>query len=117
MQAKRAERISALIKEELGSILTQKVRDPRIGFVTVTHVEVSDDMKYAKVFYSVLGSDFQKHKTSEGLENARGFLQKDIARTLKLRFTPHLTFILDPSIDEGLKIDAIIQKIHKDTNC
>jgi ribosome-binding factor A len=113
MQGKRIERIAALIKEELARALTQKARDPRIGFVTVTQVEVSEDLKFAKVFYSVLGTDEQKQKTAEGLEKARGFLQKDIAQNLNIRFTPHLNFILDPSLDEGMKIDAIIQKIHE----
>mgnify|MGYP000998580100 CR=1 FL=1 len=116
MQGKRIERINELIKEELAAAITQKVRDPRIGFVTVTHVEVTEDLKYAKVFYSVLGSDEQKQKTAEGLEHSRGFLQKDIAKTLQLRSTPHLLFAMDPSLDEGMKIDNIIRKIHEEDN-
>ena len=99
MQGKRTERIAALIKKELADTLTTRLRDPRIGFITVTSVEVSDDLKYAQVFYSVLGGEEVKEKTAEGLEKARGFLQRDIGNVLKLRFTPHLTFILDTSLD------------------
>lgn len=113
MQGKRIERISSLIKEELAAVITQKTRDPRIGFVTITHVDVSEDLKFAKVFYSVMGTDEQKQKTAEGLEHSRGFLQQDIAQSLKLRFTPHLIFMLDSSLDEGMKIDKIIRKIHE----
>jgi len=114
MQGKRIERINSLMKEELGRVLTQKIRDPRIGFVTVTQVEVSEDLKHAKVFYSVMGTEEERQKTAEGLERSRGFLQQDIGMTLKLRFTPHLIFILDKSLDEGMKIDSIIRQIHQE---
>ncbi|OGW86365.1 MAG: ribosome-binding factor A [Omnitrophica bacterium RIFCSPLOWO2_01_FULL_45_10b] len=113
MQGKRAERVAALIKHELGSMLAQEVRDPRIGFVTITQVEVSDDLKYAQVFYSVLGEEEKREETAKGLQQARGFLQRDLAKTLNLRFTPHLSFILDSSLEEGIKIDGIIRKIHE----
>ena len=113
MQGKRIERIAALVKQELAGALTRHLRDPRIGFVTVTQVEMSEDGKYARVFYSVLGDDSVKQETAKGLEKARGFLQRDIADSIKLRFTPHLTFILDSSLDEGMKIDGIIRKIHE----
>lgn len=114
MQGKRAERVAALIKHELGVVLSQNLRDPRIGFVTITDVKMSDDLKHAKVFYSVLGTDDKKGETARGLETARGFLQRDIASTLKLRFTPHLSFATDSSLDEGMKIDGIIRKIHEE---
>ena len=71
-------------------------------------------MKFARVFYSVMGTEEQKSDTARGLEKARGFLQRDLAGKLDLRFTPHLTFILDSSLDEGIKIDGIIKKIHEE---
>lgn len=114
MQGKRAQRVAALIKQELASMLSQAVRDPRIGFVTVTEVEVSDDLKYARVFYSVLGTEEKREETAKGLEQARGFLQRDLAQTLNLRFTPHLSFAMDSSLEEGIKIDGIIRKIHEE---
>ncbi len=114
MQGKRCDRVAALIKEELGTILTKEIKDPRIGFVTITDVHVSDDLKYARVFYSVLGDDEKREETAKGLEQARGFLQRDIAHKLKLRFTPRLSFTADVSLDEGMKIDGIIRKIHEE---
>ena len=112
MQGKRTDRIANLIKQELASTLTREIRDPRLGFITVTDVKISDDLKHARVFYSVLGSKVSKEETAKGLEQARGYLQHDIAANLNLRFTPHLTFAEDNSLDEGMKIDTIIRKIH-----
>ena len=112
MQGKRANRVAMLIKQELADVLTRRLRDPRVGFVTVTDVQVSDDLKYARVFYSVMGTDIQKEETAKGLEKACGYLRRDLGATLKLRFTPHLSFEFDSSLDEGLKIDTILKKIH-----
>ena len=112
MQGKRADRVAVLIKEELGSLFARGLKDPRIGFVTVTDVKVSDDLKYARVFYTVLGDERTKEETAEALNAARGYLQRDLATTLNLRFTPHLAFSLDSSLDEGNRIDGIIRKIH-----
>lgn len=113
MQGKRSDRIAALIKEELGSVFSKgRMKDPRIGFVTITEVKMSDDLKYARVFYTVLGDERVTEDTAKGLEMARGFLQRDLADTLRLRFTPHLTFALDSSLEEGMKIDGIIRKLH-----
>ena len=113
MQGKRVDRIAELIKQELASVLSQEARDPRIGFITITEVKMSDDLKYARVFYSMLGNESSKEETARGLAKAAGFLQHDIASKLNLRFTPHLSFVLDPSLDEGMKIDKIIRKIHE----
>ncbi len=114
MQGKRIDRIAELIKQELASVLSKETRDPRIGFITITEVKVSDDLKHARVYYSVIGDESTKAETAKGLEKARGFLQHDIATNLNLRFTPHLSFALDPSFDEGMKIDKIIRKIHEE---
>ena len=113
MQGKRVERVAALVKHEIAEALSKGVRDPRIGFVTVTEVKMSDDLQHARVFYSVFGDEAKRKETAEGLDQARGFLQRDLAKQLNLRFTPQLAFIEDSSLDEGLKIDGIIRKIHE----
>ena len=114
MQGKRSERIAALVKQELASVLARGLKDPRVGFVTITDVQMSDDLKFARVFYSVLGTEAKCAETAEGLEQACGFLQRNIANVLKLRLTPHLSFHLDRSLDEGMKINGIIRKIHEE---
>lgn len=116
MQGKRADRVAVLVKHELAALFTTgEIRDPRIHFVTITDVKMTDDLKCARVFYTVLGSTAEKEETAKGLEQARGFLQRDLARNLNLRFTPQLSFELDSSLEEGMKIDGIIKKIHENT--
>jgi ribosome-binding factor A len=114
MQGKRVDRIAELIRNELGNAVVSRIRDPRVGFVTVTRVEVSADLHYAKVFYSVMGDQEKRNKTQEALTHARGFLQQDLARVLNLRYTPRLDFHLDDSIDHSIEISSILTKIHKD---
>ena len=115
MQGKRAERVASLVKHELANVFAhQEIRDPRVHFVTITDVKMSDDLKYARVFYTVLGTDLEKQETAKGLEIARGFLQRDIAKNLNLRFTPQLSFELDVTLEEGMKIDGIIEKINRE---
>ena len=114
MLGKRAERVSVLLKHELASKFAHgELRDPRVHFVTITDVKMTDDLKYARVFYTVLGTDAEREETAKGLERARGFLQRDIARNLNLRSTPQLSFELDVTLEEGMKIDGIIKKIHE----
>lgn len=114
MQGKRAERVATLIKHELAEAITKRIRDPRVGFVTVTDVKMTEDLKQARVFYSVLGHEAEKQETAKALERARGFFQREIAKAIKLRFTPRLVFSQDDSIEQGLKVDTIIRTIHEE---
>ena len=120
---KRTERVAELIRVELGTLILMKLKDPRLGFVTITRVEVSPDLRHARVWYSVLkpqasaGQSGQtaeggQSKTAEALESARGFLQHELSAALKLRLTPVLSFELDHSVDHSMQIEAIIRQIH-----
>ena len=100
-----------MIQMELGQLILMRVKDPRLGFVTVTHVDVSPDMKSARVFYSVLGDKKVKNDSQIALERSAGFLQKEIGTSLKLRFTPRLQFFYDDSLDRGLEIDRVLRDI------
>ena len=121
MQGKRVDRVAELVRHELGNAIVSRLRDPRIGFVTITHVELSTDLHYAKVFYSVLGNtpgktssrsiDQVRKDTHDALTHARGFLQKDLAEVLNLRYTPHLDFVLDDSLDQSMEINGILKDI------
>ncbi len=86
----RANRVAEQMKKELGEILTRKIKDPRIGFVTVTDVEVTGDLQQAKVFISVLGDEKQKQDTLLGLAKAKGFMRSEIGQRIRLRKTPEL---------------------------
>ena len=89
------------------------MKDPRLGFVTVTQVNVAPDLRSARVFYSVLGDAKEKEDTQKALERGSGFLQREIGTALQLRYTPKLTFSLDESLEKGMQIDSVLRKIEE----
>jgi ribosome-binding factor A len=109
VEYKRSERVGDQIRMEIADILMTKVKDPRIGFVTVTSVEVSDDLRNAKVFISVLGTDVSR--SFQGLEKARSFIRSELGRRLKLRFVPELSFHEDHTAEEAAKIYKLMEKV------
>jgi len=106
---KRSSRVGDQIRMEIAEILMTKVKDPRIGFVTVTAVEVSDDLRNARVFVSVLGSDVGR--TFEGLDAARPFIRSELGRRLKLRFVPELSFREDRTAEEAEKLTKLMDEM------
>ncbi|MBI4398573.1 MAG: 30S ribosome-binding factor RbfA [Candidatus Omnitrophica bacterium] len=112
MQGKRTDRIAELIRQCIGQNILSKLRDPRLGFVTITHVSVAPDLKMAKVYYTVLGDEKVRKSTEAALERSRGFLQREIAHEIKMRTTPILSFEYDLSTEDRFKIDEILKKIH-----
>ncbi|MBI4116099.1 MAG: 30S ribosome-binding factor RbfA [Candidatus Omnitrophica bacterium] len=113
--SRRTDKVASLIHIKLGELVTTKLKDPRIGFVTITRVAVTPDLKEARVYYSVLGQEKEKSDAGRGLEHAAGFMQHEIADDLKLRFTPKLTFHLDESLEESLKIQKILRELEKES--
>jgi ribosome-binding factor A len=105
----RMRRVNVAIKEIIGSALAKEVKDPRIGFVTLTGVDTAADLSHAKVFVSVYGKQAEKDATFEGLRAARPFLQRLISDELHLRRTPNLEFVYDVSVDQGMHIQAILK--------
>lgn len=112
----RANRVGEQMKKELGDIIGKKIKDPRIGFVTVTGVEVTGDLQQAKVFISVLGGEEQRENTLKGLAKAKGFIRSEIGQRIRLRKTPEIIFEFDKSIDYGNRIDTLLHEIHKEEN-
>src|SRR5882757_11236231 len=107
----RPERLSELNRHAVGVFLTGDVRDPRIGFVTVTGVEVSPDLSHANVRVSVMGSDEDKAKSLEGLTSAARFLRAQLAKELPLRVTPELRFELDRGLEHAQQIDRMLREL------
>ena len=110
----RMERVQELMKQELSKIILQDLKDPRIGFVTVTAVDVSSDLRNAKVYVSLMGSEQQIADSWRGLQSSRGFLRREIGHRVRLRYTPELTLELDKSVDYGVHIQELLQQIKKD---
>ena len=110
----RANRIAEQMKKELSDILARKIKDPRVGFVTVTDVEVTGDLQQAKAFISVLGDEKQKQDTLLGLAKAKGFIRSEIGSRIRLRKTPELTIEFDEAFEYGNRIDSILKDLNKE---
>lgn len=109
----RMRRVNEALREVLSEAIPE-LKDPRIGFVTVTGVEATEDLKQATVYVSVYGSERARERTLAGLAAAHGFLQARINRELSLRRTPQLTFEYDPSVERGVRISKLIDELVKD---
>ncbi|CAH2713244.1 MULTISPECIES: 30S ribosome-binding factor RbfA [Neobacillus] len=110
----RANRVGEQMKKELGDIISRKIKDPRIGFVTVTDVEVTGDLQQAKVYISVLGDEEQRDNTLKGLAKAKGFIRTEIGQRIRLRKTPEIIFEWDESVDYGNRIETLLHELHTD---
>jgi ribosome-binding factor A len=102
--------VNAAVREVIAEAVGE-LRDPRIGFVTITDVETSTDLRHARVFVSVFGSESKREKTMAGLEAAHGVLQARIARELRLKRTPQLAFEYDPSVERGVRMSHLIDEL------
>lgn len=103
-------RVNEVIREVLAAAIATDLKDPRIGFVTVTDVDTSPDLRAARVFVSVLGSEDDRHNALEGLQSAHGFLQGRIASELRIKRTPTLTFHYDDSIERGARLSRLLDE-------
>lgn len=110
----RVEKLQELIKQEVGKILLMDIKDSRIGFVTVTGVEMTGDLREAKIYVSIMGNDEQIKSTWEGLQSALGYIRREIGRRIKIRFTPELSFALDKSLDYSEHIQKLLLQIEKE---
>src|SRR5947208_10548798 len=106
----RMRRVDEAVREVLSDAITTEMKDPRVGFVTVTSVETSPDLRHAKVFVSVLGTEIEREASLAGLRSAHGFLQRRVAGELRLKHTPTLHFLYDDSADRGLRIAEILDR-------
>jgi ribosome-binding factor A len=111
MQGKRLDRVNQLIKEEVSMLLQRELKDPRLGFVTVTGVETSRDLRTAKVFVSVLGGEEQWASSLSALTSARGFVRNWLRQHLDLRVTPEIVFRADHSMEHAARIQHLLKQL------
>lgn len=114
MRSGRMRRVDEAMRAVLSDAIGKDLKDPRIGFVTVTGVKTSPDLRHARVYVSVLGSDAERAQSIDGLRSAHGFLQRRLADELTLKHTPSLTFSYDESVDHGMRISSLIDEIGHD---
>jgi ribosome-binding factor A len=112
MQGSRPARIGDQIREEVSELLARHVKDPGIGFITLTHVKVSPDLQVARVYYTSLGDDKARKETAKALERATPFLRRQIAGRMRLRRAPELAFQFDETIARQQRIEELIEEIH-----
>ena len=114
MQHKRIKRLNSLLKEVISDVINQEVKDPRLAqFVSVTDVDITNDLHYAKVYISVLGSEKERRDTLEALDSAKGFIAISSSKKMVIRYFPALTFKLDISVDTQIRIDTLLEEINE----
>ena len=113
MSKLRAEKLQALIKQELSTMLIRDVKDPRVKFVTITGVDVTNDLSYAKIYVSLYGSEEQQEQAWKGLQSGLGFFRREIDRRIDLRVAPILSFHKDTSMEYSSHIESILSELKK----
>ena len=111
---KRSDKVADLIRKEVSDMLMRSVKDPRIGFVTVTRVAVSDDCRQAKVYFSVMGTAEEQQRAIQGLASATGFIRKELGRRVTLRYTPEILFQFDPSVEYAIHMEEVFHELEKE---
>lgn len=110
MKSERMRRVDEAVREVLSDAITSEIKDPRVGFVTVTDVDTAPDLRHARVFVSVLGDDRVRRRSIDGLVSAHGYLQRRVARELRLKHTPTLDFLYDDSLDRSLRVQELLER-------
>jgi len=110
VSVRRQERLGAEIHDQIARMVATELKDPRVGFVTITRVELTSDLRYARVFVGVLGSEDERKKTLEALERASGFVRREIGRRLRLRFAPEIDFRYDRGLDAADQVARLLDE-------
>jgi len=113
LPGKRSVRVGDLILREIAFLLLEKVKDPRVQGVTLTGIRLSDDLKRARIFYSVVGDQRQIEKAQAGLNSAKGFIKREIGIRMELRYVPEISFVHDPSLEDGSHMEQVFEKIRE----
>ncbi|HYI02163.1 30S ribosome-binding factor RbfA [Hyalangium sp.] len=110
----RPERVGQEIQAAIGQILARgELRDPRIGFITITGVKVSPDLRVARIFYSMIGTQKEREETQKGLDAAKGYVRREVTSAVNLRVSPEIFFSFDESVGEGDKIDRLLREVRE----
>lgn len=114
MSQLRVEKVQELMKQEISEIILREVKDPRIGFVTVTSVACTPDLREAKVYVSIMGSEEQVKSSWAGIMSSLGFIRREVGKRIRLRFTPELHFELDKSLDYSAHIQELLMQVERE---
>ncbi len=107
----RTDRVQRQLRKEISRILQEDLKDPRIGFVTVTRIDLTGDLRHAKVYFSILGDEEKQESSVEGIQSAAGYIRKLIGERLKLKYVPELSFKLDKSIEYSINLEKMFERL------
>ena len=110
MSGRRPERVAEAVRDEIAAMLTREIKDPRIGMVTITAVELSDDLKHGKVYFSCVGDSAARDRSLAGLRSAARFIKAQVTRRLQLRYAPDLTFVFDTSLEYAERVAQLLKQ-------
>lgn len=114
MTVHRSQRVAELLHQEISRMVQFELKDPRLGFVTITGVDVTADVQFAKVFFTVVGSDDDRKNTARALEKSTGFIRRQLGRRLHMRTIPELSFRYDDSLERGNRIEQLLRELNED---
>ena len=115
MSTQRPERVQEALRQEVSRIIQNEIKDPRLGFLTITKVELTKDLRYARIYFSVLGESKDKHLALKGLASAKGYIRGLLSDRIKLRFMPNIEFKIDESLEHTKHIYDLLNKIKKES--
>lgn len=115
--SRRVDRVEEACKEELSEILQREIKDPRVGFVTITRVKLTADLRHARVYISIMGSDDEVRQSLEGLESARGYLRARLGEHLRLKYLPEIDFRHERIAQEALELERLLRQAAQDEEC
>ena len=116
MKSYRQDRLADSLKQRISDIISFKIKDPRIGFITVTHVKLSSDCRHVRIYVSVYGSGAEAKSTLEGLESAKGFIRSTVGSGIRLRYVPEIEFVLDETMQHSMRIGELLKEIKEERN-
>lgn len=114
MQSRRAQRLAQLIKRAVSELISQEIKDPYVGFVTITRVKLSNDLRSSKIYYTLLGDNKSKQSTRKGLARAKGYLRSHLGARLRLRRVPEIDFVFDNLAEESIHLDELLGEIKRE---
>lgn len=112
MTLRRADRVADLVRAAVAELILRELKDPRIGLVTLTQVDMTDDLKHARIYFSVVGNDDVRRRSLAGLSSAAGFIRREVGRRLQLRYAPEIVFELDPVPERAQRLAELLHSTH-----
>jgi ribosome-binding factor A len=113
-EGKRSDKVADLIQKEISEMLVRSIKDPRVGFVTITRVSVSEDCRLAKVYFSVVGTVAEKERSMKGLDSAKGYVRRELGRRMTLKHIPEIVFKFDPSIEYAIHLGEVFDHLQQE---